>query len=60
MDGRETELLNKLVLEILNVALLRADLEGFGLCSLEVLLLTNGGHEADDIVAFLNEPGENA
>ena len=46
-------------MKVLDVALLRADLKGFGLCSFEVFLLTNGGHEADDIVAFLYKPGKN-
>ena len=47
-------------MKVFDVALLRADFEGFGLRSFEVFLLANGGHEADDIVAFLYKPGENA
>ena len=59
LDGREAELLDKLVLEILNVAFFCSNLESLGLCCFEVFFLADGGHEADHIVTLLDEPGEN-
>jgi hypothetical protein len=52
-NGREAELLDKLLPDVLNVALAGTNLQGLLLCSLEVLLLTNIGHEADDLVALI-------
>jgi len=63
-NGREAELLNELLPDILDVALAGTDLQGLLLGSLEVLLLTNIGHEADDLVAliliFISEPQTSA
>ena len=44
LDGGEAEGLNELLAEILNVDLGSTNLQGLGLGSLEVLLLTNVGH----------------
>jgi hypothetical protein len=52
-NGREAELLNELLPDVLNVALAGTDLQSFLLSSLEVLLLTNIGHEADDLVTLI-------
>ena len=58
LDCREAELMDELVDDILDVAFFGTDLHGLRLCSFEVLLLPNVRHEADDIVAFLDQPGE--
>ena len=52
-NGREAELLDELLPDVLDVALAGTDLQGLLLGSLEVLLLTNIGHEADDLVALI-------
>jgi hypothetical protein len=52
-NGWEAELLDKLLPDVLNVALAGTNLQGLLLGSLEVLLLTNIGHEADDLVALI-------
>jgi hypothetical protein len=52
-NGWEAELLNKLLPDVLDVALAGTDLQGLLLGSLEVLLLTNIGHEANDLVALI-------
>ena len=52
-NGREAELLDELLADVLDVALAGTDLQGLLLGSLEVLLLTNIGHEADDLVALI-------
>ena len=52
-NGREAELLDELLPDILDVALASTDLQGLLLGSLEVLLLSNIGHEADDLVALI-------
>lgn len=52
-NGREAKLLNEFLPAVLDVALAGTDLQGLLLGSLEVLLLTNIGHEADDLVALI-------
>lgn len=52
-NGREAELLDELLPDVLDVALAGTDLQGLLLGSLEVLLLANIGHEADDLVALI-------
>ena len=52
-NGREAQLLNELLPAVLDVALAGTDLQGLLLGSLKVLLLTNIGHEADDLVALI-------
>ena len=52
-NGREAELLNELLPDVLDVALAGTDLQGLLFGSLKVLLLTNVGHEADDLVALI-------
>ena len=52
-NGREAELLDELLPDVLDVALAGTDLQGLLLGSLEVLLLTNVGHEANDLVALI-------
>lgn len=52
------ELLNKLLSQILNVALLSTNLEGLFLGSLKVLLLADVCHEADDAIALVDEVSE--
>ena len=52
-NGREAQLLNELLPAVLDVALGGTDLQGLLLGSLEVLLLANIGHEADDLVALI-------
>jgi hypothetical protein len=52
-NGREAELLNELLPDVLDVALAGTDLQSLLLSSLEVLLLTNIGHEADDLVTLI-------
>jgi len=58
LDGGEAELLDKLLTEIDNVYGACTNLEGLLFGSLEVLLLADVGHEANDIVALLEEPGK--
>lgn len=60
LDRGEAELLNKLALQIDDMARESTALDGLLLCRLEVFLLAYIGHEADDIVAFFNQPGKNA
>lgn len=55
LDSRPAQLLDELLAEILNVALLGTNLEGLLAGSVEVLLLTNVGHEADDTVALVQQ-----
>jgi hypothetical protein len=52
-NGREAKLLNELLPDVLDVALAGTDLQGLLLSSLKVLLLTNIGHEADDLVTLI-------
>ena len=52
-NGREAELLDEFLPDVLDVALAGTDLQGLLLGSLKVLLLTNIGHEADDLVALI-------
>jgi hypothetical protein len=52
-NGREAELLNELLPDVLNVALAGTDLQSLLLSRLKVLLLTNIGHEADDLVTLI-------
>jgi hypothetical protein len=56
-NGREAQLLNELLPAVLDVALGSTDLQGLLLGSLEVLLLANIGHEADDLVALILSDG---
>jgi hypothetical protein len=60
LDRWEAELLNKLALQVGDMARQRTALDGLLLCCLKVLLLTNIGHEADNIVALFDQPRENA
>ena len=53
LDSGPAELLDELLAEILNVALLGTNLEGLLAGSIKVLLLANIGHEADDLVALI-------
>lgn len=55
LDSRPAQLLDELLAEILNVALLGTNLEGLLAGSVKVLLLTNVGHEADDTVALVQQ-----
>jgi hypothetical protein len=41
--------------QILNVALTRTNLQGLLLCSLEIFLLANIGHEGDNFISFVLE-----
>jgi hypothetical protein len=52
--GREAQLFYELVVEVLDVAFLRTDLQGLFAGCLETLLLPDHGHETDDIVALFN------
>jgi hypothetical protein len=52
-NGREAQLLDEFLPAVLDIALAGTDLQGLLLGSLEVLLLTNIGHEADDLVALI-------
>ena len=56
LDGREDELLDKFAPEIGKDEVLGTAFERLGASSLEVLLLTNIGHEGDDIVALIDKP----
>ncbi|THX43602.1 Bystin-domain-containing protein [Aureobasidium pullulans] len=55
LDSGPAELLDELLAEILNVALLGTNLEGLLAGSIKVLLLANIGHEADDAVALVQQ-----
>jgi hypothetical protein len=55
LDSRPAQLLDELLAEILNVALLSTNLEGLFAGSVKVLLLTDVGHEADDAVALVQK-----
>lgn len=55
LDSRPAQLLDELLAEILNVALLGTNLEGLLAGSVKVLLLTDVGHEADDTVALVQQ-----
>lgn len=58
MNGRPDELVDKLLLNILDNHALSSKLKGLGLDSLEVLLLTAIGKEAENLVALLDQPSE--
>jgi hypothetical protein len=58
LDRREAEFLHELVLEVLDIAFQSAYLEGLRFSSLEIFFLTYSGHETDNIIAFLDEPGK--
>jgi hypothetical protein len=55
LDSRPAQLLDELLAEILNVALLGTNLEGLLASSVKVLLLTDVGHEADDAVTLIQK-----
>jgi hypothetical protein len=55
LDSGPAQLLDELLAEILNVALLSTNLEGLLAGSVKVLLLTDVGHEADDTVALVQQ-----
>ncbi|THV88227.1 Bystin-domain-containing protein [Aureobasidium pullulans] len=55
LDSGPAKLLDELLAEILNVALLGTNLEGLLAGSIKVLLLANIGHEADDAVALVQQ-----
>lgn len=52
-NGREAQLLDELLPDVLDVALAGTDLQGLLLGSLKVLLLANIGHETDDLVTLI-------
>lgn len=58
LDSWDTLLVNELLADIDNVAGNGTDGESLLLGGLKVLLLTNVGHHADDVIALLNEPLE--
>jgi hypothetical protein len=55
LDRGPAQLLDELLAEILNVALLGTNLEGLLAGSVKVLLLTDVGHEADDAVTLVQK-----
>jgi hypothetical protein len=59
LNGRPDQLVNKLLLDILDDHALSPELEGFGLHSLEVLLLTAIGKKAHNFIALQSQPPEN-
>jgi hypothetical protein len=54
------ELLDKLALEVDEVEANSAAVDRLGASGLEVLLLADIGHERNNVVALLDEPGEDA
>lgn len=55
LHGGPAQLLNELLAEILNVALLGTNLQRLLASSVKVLLLADVGHEADDAVALVQQ-----
>ncbi len=60
LDGGDAGVLHEFLAQVFDVACRGADLQGFGARGGEVFLLADVGHEADDFVIFLKEPGEDA
>lgn len=56
LNGREAQLVDEFVIQLFNIAFLRADFQSLLFGRLEILLLANVCHEADHIVTFFNEP----
>jgi len=60
LDGGEAELFDKFALEVCDDHVECSDLLGLFFCGFKVFFLTDVGEEADYIVAFFEEPGEDA
>jgi hypothetical protein len=60
LNGGVDELLDKLSLEVLEEEARGSALHGLGSSGLKVLLLTDIGHEGNDLVSLLDEPEEDA
>lgn len=58
LDGRPDKVIDKLLLNILDDHALSAELLGLLLDSVEVLLLTTVGKEADNLVTLKDQPSE--
>lgn len=60
LDSSEAKMLYKLALQIINNEFERSNLECFFFGGLEVFGLADVGEIANNIVAFLNKPGQDA
>lgn len=58
LDSWDALLVNELLADVHNVAGNGSDLQRLGLSGLEVLLLANVGHDADNVITLLDEPSK--
>ena len=58
LDSWDTLLVNELLADVHNVAGNSSDLQCLGLSGLEVLLLADVGHDADNVITLLDEPSK--